>query len=351
MNAEVFPRLARLSVVLDRKFEDFDDDAREKFLVGLSRVTGCPISEMQNVTFRRGCVIAEIEMSEEAVKTFLDDYARAKKKNLPPALSELAEFLKAENVRSANAVFKVAIQIRSTQKSNQDVVFVHGWTGDKATFGELPKFLGNRLHCNTHIYEYPTGWLSHSPSIYFLAQNFDNWFRNYIHTERVGIIVHSMGGLIVRKFLTNQQFRRQPVDKRIKQLTFIASPHDGADLAEIIKKIPGLRSAQIEELAPHSGFIAELKDRWAEWVGQNVPSSCRLRSIYGTKDRIVSPPNAIGFDREAVPILGAGHLNITIPKNEKDDLVITIERFLHEAGFTTSISHLAGEAPSIQPSA
>lgn len=336
MTAEALARSARLTLVLDRKFDGFDDAARQNFLSGLSRVTGCPASEMRNVTFRRGCVIAEIEMSEEAVKTFLNDYARAEKEKLPAALSELAEFLKAEHVQNANAIFKVAIQIRSKQKHSQDVVFVHGWTGDATTFGKLPEFLNKRIQSNIHMYEYPTGWLTHSPSVYFLAQNFDNWFRNHIHTERVGIIVHSMGGLVIRKFLTVQQFRQEPVDERIKQLTFIASPHDGAGLAEVIKMIPGLRSAQIEELTSRSGFIAELKDRWSEWVKEKVPSSCRLRSIYGTNDRIVSPPNAMGFDVEAVPILGAGHIDIVKPKNEKAELVVTIERFLREAGFATS---------------
>ncbi len=322
---------AKLRVVMERSFEDFGEPEKRAFFQGLAGVTGWPVDEMRNVRITRGCVIVEVEMPEEAVRTFLDDYARDKEGTLPPELEALREFLHAHQVSSVNAEYKRTIQIRVSEPSNQAIAFIHGWTGGAATFGDLPERLAARFRCKTHVYEYPTGWLKHSPSIYFVAKNFDNWFRNYVEAQRVAVVVHSMGGLVVRKFLTTQRLHLRPVDQRIKQITFIASPHDGADLAWILKQFPGFNSSQVDELSSRSGFVAELKAQWAEWVQSRVPESCVLRSIYGTNDKLVSPPNAIGYDQEAVPFTGAGHSDIL----KAPDLGITVGRFLSEAGFTS----------------
>ena len=39
------------------------------------------------------------------------------------------------------------------------------------------------------------------------------------------------------------------------------------------------------------------------------------------------------LDPEAVPILGAGHIDIVKPERDSDEIVLTIEQFMREAGF------------------
>lgn len=46
--------LAKLRIVLNQSFAGFGADARDRFLSGLAKVTGCPTSDMSNVTYRRG---------------------------------------------------------------------------------------------------------------------------------------------------------------------------------------------------------------------------------------------------------------------------------------------------------
>ncbi len=336
MNIGVSSRSATLRIIMARKFDEFGQSERDGFIHGLSKVTGCEVKDMSNIRFRSGCVVAEVRMPENAVNAFLEFLAKAESGDLPSSLSSVASFLREQKVKSANADFDVALQIRVKHAPKQELVFLHGWTGDSTTFGALPKFLGESLNCKTWRYEYPTGWLSHSPSIYFVAQNLDNWFRNYLTADRVGIIVHSMGGVIARTFLTIQRDRREPLDDRVQQATFIASPHDGSGFSGILSSI-GLGSPQIEELSKNSGFIADLKTRWGDWVAKkDALGTRRVRSIYGTLDKIVSIADAMGLDPEAVPILGAGHRDIVKPAGRDAEIVLTVERFLREAGFSVT---------------
>jgi pimeloyl-ACP methyl ester carboxylesterase len=345
-NTETTSRSATLRIVMDRNFEDFDQEARDGFLLGLSTISGCPVGQMRQVRFRRGCVIAEIIMPEEAVQAFIEAYKNANGGTLPATFAHVLKYLRDEHIQNVNAKFEVALVIKNEKKEKSALVFVHGWTGDRTTFGKIPEYLKTRIDCDAFVYEYPTNWLKHSPAIYFVAQNLDNWFRNNIHSEKVAVIVHSMGGIVVRKFLVLQRYKSHPLDKLIKQVTFIASPHDGAPLASIAAKIPGLGSHQIQELSPNSGFISELKDAWYEWHEKMVPNLCHARCIYGTADDVVSPANAKGLDKDAVPMLGADHTNILKPASKDEEIILTLSRFLRDAGFSsTSVQRSTSEKP------
>jgi pimeloyl-ACP methyl ester carboxylesterase len=333
-------KLATLRVVIEEDFDSFGLERREEFLHDLVLLTGLERSDIREVRFQRGCVKAELRIPETAVEALHDLYSRARGSSNGEALEEMRAFLLKYNIANINGEFEVALQIRikrppiETQKGSQEIVFVHGFTGDGAAFGELPKFLSEFFQCRSSAYTYPTGWLTHSPSVYYLANGLDGWFRNHVQSERVAIIAHSMGGLVARKFITMQAYRSRPVDSYVKQLSFIASPHDGADLAAIVKKLPGLGSAQLDELSPRSGFIAELKEAWMAWLSAHSPRDCHVRSLYGTADAIVSPVNAIGLTPDSETILGADHTSIVKPTSADATVVSTLKRFLREAGFS-----------------
>ena len=144
-----------------------------------------------------------------------------------------------------------------------------------------------------------------------------------------------MGGIIVRRLITSQAGRTTPLDTRFKQITFVASPRNGAALAGIGKGVPLLAKAQLRDLADDSSFIYSLNEDWPRWMEKYVPTSCRVRCVIGMKDSVVSPNNARGDDPEAVPILDAGHMDIVTPTSAKDEVVLTITRLLSESGFAT----------------
>jgi len=326
---------ATLRIVMNRSFSKFLDKERSEFLNGLSVVSGCPAEEMRQVRFRRGCVVAEINMSEEAVRIFLDGFEHCKGDAKPPKeLLELAEFLKREKVENANATFRVRLAIKDGASHRQELVFVHGWRGDSGSFGKLPDYLSQHFDCPAKVYEYPTGSWTHSPAIYYVAQNLNHWLKVNVAAEKVALVTHSMGGLVARKCLVIQQYSRSSFDGRVKHVALIASPNNASSGAAILRQLPSMNSPQLTDLAPSSAFVPELNAQWLMWTSARVPHACTVRSIYGTADAIVSPANAQGLDAEAVPILGATHLNIvdqTVPGSELEK---TLVHFLTEAGFT-----------------
>ena len=323
---------AKLRITMKRSFDAFGDVERDEFLKSLAKVTGCGLDEMGNVHFHRGCVVSEVDLPEQAVRTFLELFEKISKDEASAELEELVSFIKKECIQNANAEYAVGIVIKKKEKHDHELVFVHGGSGRDDSFGRIPDLLGKRFSCPAQVYEYSTGWLSHSPSIYFVAQSLDNWFRNHIRSAKVALIAHSMGGLAVRKFIVSQAIRKQPLDGLIKQITFIASPHNGAVLADIGKYVPSVASAQVQELSPKSGFVPELNDHWQNWLAGPRSKGCQVRSIFGTADKVVTPANARGLDTEAVPIDGATHTNIVEVASEKSEIVLTLSRFLVEAG-------------------
>jgi hypothetical protein len=62
-----------------------------------------------------------------------------------------------------------------------------------------------------------------------------------------------------------------------------------------------------------------------------VPQPCHLGTIYGLDDKVVDYASAIGLDPEAVPIFGAGHIDIVKPDSINHEVVQTISRFTRDA--------------------
>ena len=166
--------LARLKVVMERPYEHFDKDAQASFLRDLARITGCPEEEIRNVIIRRGCVKFEARLDEEAAKRLIELYGRLETDDDDPELRSFREFIATHNVTSIFAEYDVKIRIMKRKTTHRYIVFVHGWTGDNDSFGVLPQYLSDSFECTSSIYQYPTSWWSHSPSIIFIARNFDN---------------------------------------------------------------------------------------------------------------------------------------------------------------------------------
>jgi len=325
---------ARLRIRMERPFGGFGQKEKEEFLKDLSHITGFPKNKFRSIKFRPGCIIFEGDLDIEAARRICELYEKRKKGISTPEMEELREMLEKYGISDITDDLTIRISIRPVRRPvEKQIIFVHGWLGDKESFGELPSYLAHKLDCQSSVYEYPTGVWRESPSLEFISRNLDNWIRNHADAKRIAIVAHSMGGLVARKLLISQDWREEPLDKRVKQATFIASPHNGAVLARLLEIIPLLRKAQLSELNPNSPFLIDLNTRWINWWRENVPKFCRIRSIYGTADNIVSATNALGLDPEAVPILNADHTDVVKPRSEKDEIVLTIERFLRESSF------------------
>lgn len=76
--------------------------------------------------------------------------------------------------------------------------------------------------------------------------------------------------------------------------------------------------------------MVELNARWQVWRRENPDLQHNIRSIYGLDDKVVAPTIASVDDPEAIPIFGAGHINIVKPKSIDDEIVVTVSRLLRE---------------------
>ena len=95
----------------------------------------------------------------------------------------------------------------------------------------------------------------------------------------------------------------------------MASPYNGVWLASLAKRIFCLNDNQLKDLSPESPHLVELNARWQVWRRENPNLEHNIRSIYGLEDKVVAPAIASVDDPEAIPIFGAGHINIVKPEN------------------------------------
>lgn len=193
-------RYGLLRVVMEMDYEAFGVEERENFLNELAELLALDRAFLRDATFDRGCVHAKVRIPEEDLEAFLALYQHALEVEDTATLNRLREFLAKYSVSNVTGEFLVPLEIRITKPAidappnTQEIIFVHGFTGDKDTFGELPRYLSESFCCRSNLFVYPTNWWKHSPSIYFLAKSFDRWFRNTVKSGRVALITHSMGG-------------------------------------------------------------------------------------------------------------------------------------------------------------
>lgn len=322
---------------MDRSFSKFSNADREEFLSDLSNISGCPVEEIEDVKFSSGCVIFDGELDREAVKRLIEYFEKKNSlaEDVPSQLQDFVEFCKKWSVDSLHSYLRVKIEGEKKEPAKQkdSVVFIHGWRGDEDSFGKMPTYVSEKTECQTGIYSYPTGIWEKSPSIDMIARNFDNWLRNNVSSRRIAIVAHSMGGLVARRFVSLQFERADRIDNLVRLFVFIASPHNGAVLANIGRHVPTFRQVQLNDLSTDSSFLFSLNADWNKWVSSDYSKGSTIRCIVGANDKVVSINSAIGLDPNPIPILEAGHIDIVKPEDENDEVVITTSRLLRESGF------------------
>lgn len=327
-----------LRIRLDRSFSEFSEADREEFISDLSQISGCPVDGIDQIRFSSGCVIFDGELDREAVARLIEYFENKDDLDeVPSQIQDLIDFCDKWSVTAVHSHLRIQIKQEEAQstKNEDSVIFVHGWRGDEHSFAEMPSYISEHVECQSSVYTYPSGLWKNSPSIEMVARNFDNWIRNNINvkSDRIAIFAHSMGGLVARRFVSLQFERNDRVDNLIKLFTFVASPHNGAVLANIGRHVPTLRKVQLNELATDSTFLFSLNADWNKWVSSEYAKDCSIRCVVGGKDKVVPVNSAIGLDSNPIPILEAGHIDIVKPESKNDEIVLTAYRLLQESGF------------------
>lgn len=345
----------RVEFVFDLNYEYFSGSATERrILKAVAIASGASLDDLQVTSIQRGCVKIVIEMDRYAAEKLLNAIEAYRLRDVEgyeglfanlaadqiSAVSTIVDDMKlmfppeAEET-SSDVQISTAKKIADEPKKNL-IFFVHGWLGGETSFGNLPVYLAQLTGCRCESFIYPTGFLEHSHSMSYIARSLDNWIRNELHGNdaQFAIISHSMGGVIVRDFLGGQVISHRPLDDRIRQATFIASPQTGAWLGKVAGLLPSTAAAQVAELSPNSRYLGTTNATWNSWVSRRIHLAGNVRSIFSPTDEVVDHVSAMGADPEAVPILDANHTSIIKPKTENDEIVRTLARFIDEAGLS-----------------
>ena len=135
------------------------------------------------------------------------------------------------------------------------VILVHGWNGSEFSWPDIQTLrrFEKHMHRDVYFFTYRTGVLADRfPPIEILEEQFERYLLPF---KQVDVIAHSMGGLIVRQYLTHHS------NHPIRRLAFLSTPHFGTDAASVLEHVASVSSEgnlQADEMQPGSDFLWQL---------------------------------------------------------------------------------------------
>jgi pimeloyl-ACP methyl ester carboxylesterase len=202
------------------------------------------------------------------------------------------------------------------------VLFVHGFTGDvQGTWGRIPEF----LHAEPKL----AGWdlLGFG---YQSRRGFDIlnlWSADagleeistelqtavsLLQYDRLALVAHSMGGLVLQRALVRYPELRQ----RVSQVILFGTPSAGlvkATLASWLKQ-------QIRNMSASGQFIRDLREQWNELERDSkLP---RVLAVAGETDQFVPPNSSLGpFPEQMRRVIPGNHISMLNASSANDACV------------------------------
>ena len=178
----------------------------------------------------------------------------------------------------------------------------------------------------------------------------DILFNNGLGKRPLAFISHSMGGLVVKQLLIHSQNfaadRYKPIAEKTSGIVFIATPHDGADMANFAKFVSAilLPNEQVSDMTKHSTRLRELHRQFLSYLRNKrikdkeviCRSYCETRAVrLNSKlpigvlvvDASSAEPH---IDGESAIHLEEDHISICKPESRETHLYGSICSFLRE---------------------
>ncbi len=137
------------------------------------------------------------------------------------------------------------------------IILVHGWNGGEFTWpspGQL-QALEDRLHRDIYLFTYRTGIVANRyPPLELLEEKLDRFLSAY---PTVDIVAHSMGGLLLRQYLSHHP------ENPVRRVVFLSTPHFGTNAAQILSGLASISAEgniQASEIRPGSDFLWQLNN-------------------------------------------------------------------------------------------
>lgn len=212
------------------------------------------------------------------------------------------------------------------------IILVHGLNGDSTkTWGQFPKLLLEDPDLDVEMVpRYGYGFcywpfVGASESIHNIADGLATEIDARCSSDDELILVgHSLGGLIIRKYLLNQHFK----DKlpNVKKVCFYAVPQNGSGFANIASLV-GWRNQHLKALCKDNKYLEEMND---QWVSTKIGHNFEILSVIGGGDNIVTSESSKSIFRESdvKTIVGRGHIDIVKPSGYDDTSYLVLKQFI-----------------------
>jgi pimeloyl-ACP methyl ester carboxylesterase len=216
-------------------------------------------------------------------------------------------------------------------KKQQAVVFIHGFSGSAhLTFGMFPAFLaGDPALFDWDIYSFGyatslspdlTGVWTSDPDLTALS----GLLRTFVthgalaDYQKVALIAHSMGGLIVQRALVDGGF-----ESRIQSVMLFGTPSNGlkkAFFGQFFKP-------QAKDMLAGGKFVTSLRNDWNDKFGKS--RSFHFWTVAGTRDQFVPESSSVDVFPDAIrQRVDGNHLEIVKPESAGSDNVLLVVRTL-----------------------
>jgi pimeloyl-ACP methyl ester carboxylesterase len=206
-------------------------------------------------------------------------------------------------------------------------VFVHGLFGDAAsswtnpsTGAYWPRLLLKAdpafQATNVYVYEYPTPLLGKTYSIDELAENLRLVLSNdrvFVDHREVVFLAHSMGGLVVRAFLS--KYRDSAA--KVAMVYFFATPTTGSAVTNVVRLLS--RNPQLGQLLPMRSydFLADVQRNWlAAKLGISSYCAYETRETFGVM--VVDQASATSLCNMPLDPIDTDHIRIVKPADTRD---------------------------------
>lgn len=153
-------------------------------------------------------------------------------------------------------------------------VLVHGYNKNKKdmyTLGSNLEKLGHRCI----IVDLPLTYKEIDCALSVFEKNIEKILNGLRENEKMNLIGHSTGGLVIRKFLLNTKY----ID-RINSCVLIATPNNGSELADIVAKRFKLFTSTYKTLK-------SLRTEYVKKIGFIKNDKIKVGAIAGNKSRLL----------------------------------------------------------------
>lgn len=249
-----------------------------------------------------------------------------------------------------------------TTKNGLNFVFIHGinsgeecWRHkDGSYWPDLLKDESELADTGIYLFSYRTGINTGSYSLSDIVDSLREYFKldNLIGSSGIIFVCHSMGGIVTRRFIVNQQSLLIERDINKIGLFLVASPSLGsgyANMVNLISSVMGHTQVSALEFSQNNVWLNDLdKDfinlqtnKNLQIKGKELIEDLPLRGKGFIRKQIVEPFSGAKYFGNSFKVPGSDHITIATPTNKNAVqhrlLVQFAKEFIEE--FKPLISH------------